>query len=811
METSNLASLSSRRLPSLWLPTLLAATLLLLTSPAEVSAQACTPTTFAPACAGGVSYTAGDCQPAKAGFCPGHILRGLCGSTAGLSVTCTINFEQVKNQEKNIFEATNERDALSLNFYATVNATGACPTYKALTLSAPLTYGGFSTASSYKFGRNDPVTLTLGAGTFGGHTADNKVLLPSPLPAKPPLFTVGGVYFRASDGSYGIVFTKADGKYGMVFFDTDHTGTVEHQSLSAAVCDVKPGAVAQSPSPPSPAPPSPPPPTPPSPRPPSPTPPSPRPPSPAPRPPPSPRPPSPKPRPPPRPPSPPAPPPVPEMEIRTDNLVFKDNKGRSLIYDLRIIAMKIFSSNTSVYLYRASRIDGRVTIIDPSRGTSAPIETENVTLVAVNGYDLNDNLIRLPVTGIKQPVFSLRGTALRSVRDLRRKFNLKLEDPRTFNATAVNGTRPGWQSHTTCFSTYQNETESIRKEIEDELDYVPRNQTAPPRFVNITIPCFNTSRSNVTGDPGGSDVLLLTDATGSMSGAIANVRTNADAIRAALMARARNLALGLAWYRDFGDVPPFQLDLPIGSYTNTTLSTAISSWTASGGGDAPECNLYALHVIATNASIGWRRNTTRWVVWWGDAPGHDIYAGIPYLTYPAGTGHNISLNMTIAALKAARIRVIAIDMAAATNTGINQYGQAVAIAQATGGVYIPYTATIAASLAEVIINATSSGFASVLAVRPVAKACDDNRLALEFGDDSFRIVDKGANVCVPGMMLVSTCAAVSSGCRWQLVDTLGTVIEDRRFPVSARDACNTTTVGNTTTNSTTGHRRLLLR
>ncbi|KAG2495658.1 hypothetical protein HYH03_006258 [Edaphochlamys debaryana] len=785
---------AARRIPAC-LPTLLAAALLLLVSPAAVSAQTSCNNTFAPACAGGVSYTAGDCQPRGLGYCQGHILRGLCGSSTGLSVTCTIVFQQIKNED-GVFETTST-DQVTLNFYSTLQPLGTCPNYKATSLSAPLAAGGASTQSSYVRGADRTVFLTLGSGAYGGRTADGKVSLPDPLPPKPPLFSTGGVYFTGSLGSYGVIFTKTDGKYGMLFWDADKAEISEFQSLTAAVCTVRPGAVALSPRPPSPRPPSP-------------TPPSPRPPSPAPRPPPSPRPPSPKPRPPPRPPSPPAPPPVPEMEIRTDNLVFKDNKGRSLIYDLRIIAMKIFSSNTSVYLYRASRIDGRVTIIDPSRGTSAPIETENVTLVGVNGYDLNDNLIRLPVTGIKQPVFSLRGTALRSVRDLRRKFNLKLEDPRTFNATAVNGTRPGWQSHTTCFSTYQNETESIRKEIEDELDYVPRNQTAPPRLVNITIPCFNTSRSNVTGDPGGSDVLLLTDATGSMSGAIANVRTNADAIRAALMARARNLALGLAWYRDFGDPSPFQVDLPIGSYTNATLSTAISRWTALGGNDAPECQLYALHVIAKNASIGWRSNTTRWVVWWGDAPGHDNFAGIPYLAYLSG-GHNISLNMTIAALKAARIRVIAIDMAAATNTGINQYGQAVAIAQATGGVYIPYTATITASLAEVIINATSSGFASVLAVRPVAKACDDNRLALEFGDDSFRIVDKGANVCVPGRMLVSTCAAVSSGCRWQLVDTLGTVIEDRRFPVSARDACNTTTVGNTTTNSTTGHRRLLLR
>ncbi|KAG2482482.1 hypothetical protein HYH03_018589 [Edaphochlamys debaryana] len=702
-------------------------------------------------------------------------------------------------------------------------ATGGCPSYRTAALSAPVSLGGASAPSTFTFGQNNPVTLTLGTGSYGGRTADNTLLLPHPLPAKPSLFTAGGVYFRGSDGSYGIMFTKADGKYGIIFYDADHGDTVELQSVTAAACTVIPGSIGRSPSPPSPRFPSsaakPPPSESLAPQPPTSTPSiaisspaQPSAPQPSPAQPSAPQP-SPHPRPPPRPPTPPAPPPRPEIEIRTDNLVFKDGTGRSIIYDLKIIASRIYADSDNVpYAFRATSVEGEVTIIDPSWGTSAPIERERVALERVDAYDQNDNLIRIPLTGVRQPVFSFRGTALRSETDHRKRFNLKLEDPRTFNATAVNGTRPGWFCRTTCFSLRLNETETIRREIGDEMDYVPRNFSTPLRRVNVTIPCFNTSLANVTGDPGGSDVLLLTDATASMATALAVVKANAAAIRTALMTKARNLGLGLAWYRNFFDPPPFQVDLSIGSYNSTVFSAAISKWSAPAGGDSPEMHIHALYTIATNASaVRWRPGTTRWVVLWGDSAGYGS-------TNPDGSSEDPNdyiakqrLNNTINALKAARIRVIIIDMGAGTGYGLNMQLQAERITNATGGLYVPYYGFTSAPLADVIVNATSRGLASVVSLRPVAKACDDQGLALEFGGaggEGFRTVDRGRSVCVPGRVVVGSCGAVSSGCRWQLVDTLGLVIAERRFPVSAPDACNATAATNT---NTTGHHRRRLR
>jgi len=200
------------------------------------------------------------------------------------------------------------------------------------------------------------------------------------------------------------------------------------------------------------------------------------------------------------------------------------------------------------------------------------------------------------------------------------------------------------------------------------------------------------------------DIYFMSDTTGSMGGAIAAVAGNADAILADIAAVQSDAQFGVGNYRDYPYDPyAFQHQQGITSDTGV-VSTAINSWAASGGGDGPEAQFYALNQIATSPSIGWRDGSTRIVVWFGDAPAHD-----PVPDAATGLGYDITEATVTQALKDAEIRVIAIsldtgyyhsgldddptdaggDYAAAYGTVEDgTTGQASRIAAATGGVYL---------------------------------------------------------------------------------------------------------------------------
>lgn len=126
---------------------------------------------------------------------------------------------------------------------------------------------------------------------------------------------------------------------------------------------------------------------------------------------------------------------------------------------------------------------------------------------------------------------------------------------------------------------------------------------------------------------------------------------------------------------------------------------AIDSWFASGGGDHPEGNFFALHQAATSGdSIGghstdyetkWRPDAKRLIVWFGDARSHTSVA---------------SQADAIAALKDNDISVIAIN--AYTNSssiayGIDYQSQASTVASETGGLF---SGSSTSSVAETIGN-----------------------------------------------------------------------------------------------------------
>lgn len=159
------------------------------------------------------------------------------------------------------------------------------------------------------------------------------------------------------------------------------------------------------------------------------------------------------------------------------------------------------------------------------------------------------------------------------------------------------------------------------------------------------------------------DVYFLADTTGSMSGPIGAVQTGANTIMTQINASVGNVAYAAGNYKDFANGDPYCFQHQQNATLNTaTVSAAINAWSASGGGDGPEGQLYALYEIAQNAATFFRPGAKRILVWFGDAPGHDpICAGMG--TPPLGSA------LTASAVKAALAGANIIVLAISTNTG----------------------------------------------------------------------------------------------------------------------------------------------
>jgi uncharacterized repeat protein (TIGR01451 family) len=160
------------------------------------------------------------------------------------------------------------------------------------------------------------------------------------------------------------------------------------------------------------------------------------------------------------------------------------------------------------------------------------------------------------------------------------------------------------------------------------------------------------------------DVYLLSDSTGSMGPAIANVQSNAGAITSLVSGSTSGAMFGAGDYKDFQrpQLDPYVFHNGASIGTAAAATAAISAWSAPAGSghDGPEGQLFALHQIATDPSIGFRSDSTRVLVWFGDAPGHD-----PVCTGFTGLGSNLTTSSVAAELVAAHIRVIAVSL----NTG----------------------------------------------------------------------------------------------------------------------------------------------
>jgi len=207
------------------------------------------------------------------------------------------------------------------------------------------------------------------------------------------------------------------------------------------------------------------------------------------------------------------------------------------------------------------------------------------------------------------------------------------------------------------------------------------------------------------------DVFFLFDTTGSMSPAINAAKASASDVLDGLSAYG-NFNYGVGVYEDFPVNPygadagdPLGPDTPYDQLLGITgdvgaVDSSISAIALGNGMDGPESQLHALTEVADTTS--WREDTTRIVLWFGDAPGHEgTEAGYP--------GDDTTAS-TITALNDENVTVIGLNyLTGGYSLGIDQTGQATAITGATGGQLLP-GATDPTDLVALILSAVEDVF-----------------------------------------------------------------------------------------------------
>ncbi|MFM9436549.1 hypothetical protein ACFDR9_003633 [Janthinobacterium sp. CG_23.3] len=195
-----------------------------------------------------------------------------------------------------------------------------------------------------------------------------------------------------------------------------------------------------------------------------------------------------------------------------------------------------------------------------------------------------------------------------------------------------------------------------------------------------------------------ADVYFLADTTASMGGILAAVQAGSANVLAALNGLGLDLVYGVGNYKDFASGDPYGFQHQLAP-TNAAapVTAAINAWSASGGGDGPECALFALDSLAEapGGGIGWRAGSKRIVVWFGDVPSHDPIcsgvSGAATVTEASATAKLVAEGIAVLAISTANPGLDG-DPAAGATDYVAQCGppggtpgQATRITNATGG------------------------------------------------------------------------------------------------------------------------------
>ncbi|MGJ6980260.1 vWA domain-containing protein [Aestuariimicrobium soli] len=232
------------------------------------------------------------------------------------------------------------------------------------------------------------------------------------------------------------------------------------------------------------------------------------------------------------------------------------------------------------------------------------------------------------------------------------------------------------------------------------------------------------------------DIVLVADATGSMGTAINSVKTEMANIVNTVKAAQPDAQFAVTSYRDEGDAYLFNVASDLSSDV-PTLQAAINSISAGGGGDEPEAQLNALYQIGGGGdAIAFRPGSSRIIVWFGDAPGHD-----------PSNGH--SLADAVTSLNDVSARVIALSVGA---NRLNLTGQATTITGATGGVLL------SGIPAEGTAGAVLEGLGNLPAEVTTRTTCDPG-LSVSFDPALPQTVTSGENLVLTETITIAGSAA----------------------------------------------------
>jgi hypothetical protein len=228
------------------------------------------------------------------------------------------------------------------------------------------------------------------------------------------------------------------------------------------------------------------------------------------------------------------------------------------------------------------------------------------------------------------------------------------------------------------------------------------------------------------------DVLLLFDATGSMSGTIESVRESALEIMGTVSEKVPEAAFGVASFTDYpgyyecdgyadeygycddsdSDGEPWNLDQPITTDTDA-VQRSLDALQASGGGDYPECYTRAL---SETLHVSWRPGAKKVVVLFGDSVPHDTKffedkfgrnTGVdPGPDKEVGTEDDLDYAEAVGWLKEQEIEVIAINSAPEDPMAVASFEH---VANETGGQAYPLAR--AADAPETVVSGLEAAMA----------------------------------------------------------------------------------------------------
>ena len=239
------------------------------------------------------------------------------------------------------------------------------------------------------------------------------------------------------------------------------------------------------------------------------------------------------------------------------------------------------------------------------------------------------------------------------------------------------------------------------------------------------------------------DIVLVVDETGSMGPAIANVKAEMGSIVTSVQSAQPQAQFAVASYKDESDgAALFQVESGL-TGSQATAQAAINSLAASGGGDTPEGQLNALWQVGSGGrAISFRPGSSRIVVWFGDASGHDPSAG------------HSEADAT-ASLTGVGAQVIAINVLSGGADGLDATGQAHRIAAATSGSFFP--SVTPGNVAGAIL----SGLGNLPAEVTADVTCDSG-LSISFSPSLPRTVTSGSDVVLDEAITVAAGAPQGS-------------------------------------------------